>query len=456
MSDNAGPIPAAEASEWRRRHANAIGDLTLSMVARGSGAPLALIANVLIARALGPQDLGAYMTLLSIGLMARGVAVYGIGPVVKREIASSSQQDRIAIIVMMARWAIHLSGRISILVGVGIVIWLAMGWGLPYSTWLQRLAIICIMLSATGSNIISSALAGLGMVPRSQSIDNLVKNGFLLAGIGFLILIGVRSSTSLLWLQVLSFGFAALLGTYWVSRTLSPISIRQLQDIGEGCLANKVRFDAWTKSAAHFFAMSMAHVILARLDVVMVNALSGSTQAGLYGAAARLGQFGGIVGMVWVAWLQPRMAQRYSSGNYRQLRSIMRIGFIGSTGMTTLMAALGYALAPRIVGLLGAGFEGAIFPFRLLIIGYAVWAICVPSYSALTMSGREALVSRIAWGRVGITLLASIPLVAELGAIGGALAWAGGLTLESISMIGTEFFTRNRAWLTNAGNSIRG
>jgi len=134
----------------------------------------------------------------------------------------------------------------------------------------------------------------------------------------------------------------------------------------------------------------------------------------------------------------------------------MRIGFIGSTGMTTLMAALGYALAPRIVGLLGAGFEGAIFPFRLLIIGYAVWAICVPSYSALTMSGREALVSRIAWGRVGITLLASIPLVAELGAIGGALAWAGGLTLASISMIGTEFFTRNRAWLTNAGNSIRG
>ena len=442
MNDESDLSLSLFSADWWRQHRSGTLDFSFTLLAQGTGAPLAFAANILIARILGPTDFGVYMTLLSVGLVAGGIGGYGVGPVLTREVAAARDQQHPAMVRVLSRWAMRLTGLISLCAAVVILLWLSTGLGAPPSRWVERVGILGILLSSVWATIVAGLLAGLSRVAKSRVMKNVLKNGLLLAGAGLVLLAGRHRVADVLWLQVASLGFSTVVGVYWLRRAVAgqghasiPSRVQSAEDV-------ETNEREWGRSAGHFFSMSIATLVLSRLDVVIVNAISGSTQAGLFGAAARLGQVAGIAGLVWVAWLQPRMAHQWQQNHRVGLKRSLRIGVTGSSGMTVFLVGIGWLVAPWLMSLLGGGFENAVWPFRFLLLGYLVWSVSVPFYVLLSMSGRERSVSWILWLQVGITLAVSLPLIFYFGALGGTWAWAGGLAAASIGIIIVEHSSR--------------
>lgn len=420
-----------------RRSSSGGRDFFFAGLARGGGAPFAFAANIIIARLLGPEKFGVYITMLSAALVAGVMATYGVGPVLVREIAARSVEQRRTIIMAIGLWALRFTGVLSMCAMVLILAWLTFGPGSPPSIWFERFAVLGIIPMYVGAILIQSVLSGMHRVAQGQAIGNVIRNGLLFIGACTLLVVGVHRVAGVLWLQVLGFALAALIGIYWTFRAM-PIAGPHSSTAAiasTGAKAPKVLYRDWRKSASHFFAMSVAVLLLVRLDVIIVNAIAGSTQAGLFGVAARLGQVATIAGLVWIAWLQPRMARQSQLENEAALKRSFLLGILGSGAMTGVLVGLGWWFAPQLTLLMGNGFSGAVWPFRWLLLGSLVWGLSVPFYVFLTMSGREKQVSWVLWFQVALTLAASVPLVTVFGALGGAWAWAGGAAIANTVMI---------------------
>lgn len=412
---------------------SAVLDLALSMAARGVGAPLAMGANVLIGRLLGPEQYGVYVTLLSVGLFAGGLAAFGLGPVITREVAATESHGAVRHEYMpYLRWALRIATMTTAVAILLVVVWISFGTGIPASAIGGRVAVVALIPAYVLSTIATGLLAGMGRVAQSQAVQNFWKNALLLLGTAALLWASIRSATYVLWLQVFAYLLALAPGLASVSN--GP-SLRSRHSAEPTQSATEDRNRVLTRAARNFFGVSMALLLMGRLDVIIVNALAGSTEAGFFGAAARMAQFAALAGYVWIAWLQPRMSLHFRGHDHRALRRAIRIGFAGTVGMTGVLAVLGWLYAPMLVGLMGTEFEPAVAPFRLLLLGYVAWAASVPFNALLAMTGRESSLSRTMWMQTGLTLLLSVPLVHGFGALGGAWAWAGGLTAGSVIVI---------------------
>jgi len=432
-----------EVSRGRRA---ALIDLVSSMAVRGASAPLALAANVLLARILGPASLGIYMTLLSTGLIAGRISAYGVGPVLTREIAACQPDQRGPAISSMARWALKLTGSLSLVGVVLAMLWLTYGPASPPNSLAERLAAVAIIPACAWSTIPSGLLSGLSKVASGLAVGNLWKNAILLAGLLAFFLAGRVDIASVLVLQAGSFACAAVIGVASIQRLVPRVS-RSLRL--RAARPAPARTTAWRRSAGHFLSLSLAWLVLGRLDVILVNALADARQAGLFGVAARVGQVASIAGLVWAAWLQPRVSRAVQDRQASELRSILGIGYVGAVSTTSLLVTGGWLLAPKLMSLMGSSFvAGAVWPFRWLILGYLVWGLSIPLYAFMSMTNGEAQLSRILWTQAGLTLAISVPLIHAWGALGGAWAWSGGLAVGSLGIIVTGYKRMSRLSLT--------
>lgn len=421
------------------------------MLVRGLGIPLAFAANLLIARLLGPEKFGLYMTLLSVALVGGGLAAYGLGPVLIREISAVNRAQQPEMIQSLGSWALRFSAILSVVVMFLTLVWLTLGPGAPVSTWSERIATVSIIPLFGVSTIIAGVLSGMSQVARSQAVGMIWKNGVLLIGAALLLALGADHSLYVLLMQTASFGLAVMVAVYWIRHSAPEFAGFRVVWFKSPIESQRAR--ALRRTARHFLVMSLTWLLLGRLDVVIVNALAGTTQAGYFGVAARLGQFGAMAGLIWSAWLQPRISARYYSGQTDGLGRLLSLGLLGSITMTTVLVIAGWFGAPQLMKLMGPGFSEAIMPFRWLLLGYLPWAASVPFFAYLTMSGREKQVSWILWIQLVLTLAASIPLVTSFGALGGAWAWAGGTGIASLIMVIVGIFTKSRP-VTTAINSL--
>lgn len=411
-----------------------VADLSLTLLARGGGAPFGLAANVVLARLLGPSNFGRYMTLLSAGLVAGGLAIYGTAPVITREIASQRVHRQTDALGAVLRWAISVMGPITAVILLLLILWLRLAAGAPSSSWEEDIAVFLLVpLSAVGYTQ-NAILAGLHRVAQGQFLGNLWKNGWLLVGALVLLLGGQPWTTDALWIQVASYGCLALLGVWLIRRALAAYAGVAQRSIG---VTSTFRPEGrrWFASATSFFAFSIATLLFMRLDVIIVNEIAGNVEAGLFGVAARVIQVAQIPGLVWLAWLQPKLAYQSGQEEIARMRQTFLGGFAGVTGITLIVIICSWIFAPSIMQIFGTGFAAAVSPFRWLSLGYLSWAMAVPSLAILTMTGREKVVATAIWSQLFIAVGLALILVRHYGATGGACAWAAGLVASDVFLI---------------------
>ena len=424
-------------------------DFTVSLIARGAGAPLALAANVLLARALGAERYGQYLTLVSAALVAGGISGFGVSGVITREIAAQPLPTRHALAREIVRWANMLTAQYGALAATLLVLWLALGPGAPISNWPQRLLAAGLVLPSIWVVTFPSGLAGLMRVPQSEAIANTIKNSILLGAAWFITTLPTATADYALVAQLSSTTLAAMIGYAWFRHYAQPPTE------GPVPVVTPTRPDpdrkVWWRSSAYFFSISVATIVLMRLDVVIVNAFANETEAGLFGAAARLAQAAQVVGLVWLVWLRPRIASAVARSARHEVVHLLRTSTLGIVSMAGAITCIAWLVAPLIITLFGRGFDGAVWPFRLLLLANFTWCAVVPLYTLLTMAGAERTTSRIIWAQLVLTLGLSVPLCRLFGATGAAYAWATGSVAWAIAI--AVVGVRNRVLSTDRGSS---
>lgn len=428
-------------SALTKRHPGAT-DFVLSVGARGTGAPLALAANMLIARLLGPDRFGQYMTLLSVALVIANVAAYGLGPLLTREVAAAGSWGRTEVFRSTLPWALRLATGLAAAGMLLGLVWLTAGVYAPATTWAERLSAILIVPLFVLVTLASGVLAGLSRVAQSLAFGTMWKNAGLLLGAGILVSWRIDYTVAALLVQATALAATAIAAVVQVARLSDPRTSFDRAWITGGVTRTQRRH--LRRAAGHFLVQSIALLLLWRLDVVMVNAIAGRTQAGLFAVAARLVQMPCLAGFVWGAWLQPRVSACLSLHDHANLRRLLLAAVVGSTGVTVVAGAIGWVLAPEIMGLMGAGYQGAVLPFRLLLVAHVFWAASVPFSAYLSMSGRERALARILWTQLLLALGLGIPEIKRVGAVGASVAWGVAIAAGSLAIITVGLRARQR------------
>ncbi|MCC2314575.1 lipopolysaccharide biosynthesis protein [Cellulomonas xiejunii] len=172
--------------------------------------------------------------------------------------------------------------------------------------------------------------------------------------------------------------------------------------------------------------------VLVWLDVLLVGALLGAADAGVYGSAARFVAAGLVVDAAIRVVVAPRFSALLHEGRLSAVQDLYRL----ASGWLVLFATPLYLLvavfASAILGLLGPGFERGAPALVVLCAGAVVTFLAGNIHSVLLMSGRSgwAAVNKVVVVAVNVGL--NLVLLPVLGIVGAATAWAVSMLVDAV------------------------
>ena len=166
------------------------------------------------------------------------------------------------------------------------------------------------------------------------------------------------------------------------------------------------------------------------LDVVVVGALAGATQAGLYSSGSRLMSPLRILPTSLAMILLPASARTQKSAH--ALRSLLRLAVAVVAGMSLLYAAIWLAVPTFVDRALGSAYVDATPVIRIIVAGLPLAAMCSMLNSILQGRGRSKDVA-VASSSTTAACLVGIAVVSPFyGAVGAATV----LTLSFVIQLG--------------------
>lgn len=188
-----------------------------------------------------------------------------------------------------------------------------------------------------------------------------------------------------------------------------------------------------------------------KADLILVTALAGAFQAGLYAPATRLQDALLIIPAVAVGTMIPLSARATKDDSGEASSALFWRGLRLSFGLSAVGAMAIYLLLPWLLPVvLGSEFTDAVTPARILIWSIPFAAIQATILSTLIGHGRAKAASLMHGVALATTIIGHLLLDGRYGAVGGA--WAS-LSREPLSLIVGSVLLR-RTW-TLTGRSER-
>ena len=183
----------------------------------------------------------------------------------------------------------------------------------------------------------------------------------------------------------------------------------------------KYELRRWATAGVHLSLLSIVIVAGNRIDVLLLGALTGTSEVGAYYAAAQIAGFALYGLQAANVVLAPMIAERYDEGDFKGLQVIARraarLGFMGALATSIFFVCTGR----WVLGLFGKGFASAFVPLLILLLGYcAVTALGEVGFM-LSMTRYQKQATFFALIGIVANGLASCLLVPSLGAVGAAI-----------------------------------
>ncbi len=249
----------------------------------GAGLGLTFLAQILLARTLGPSDYGIYAFVLSWLMILAGLATIGFDRAAVRFVAGYVELRAWAALRGFSDMATRLVTIVALSVA-GLAIIVALVVPLEPEIPLQALLLGAVAIPfLTFVRLESGRMRGYGAVIRALFPDYVVRDGLVVLGL-LLLLLGAPIRPGPLFplaLTLLGCLIGAGLARYW-RRQLEPdaLSVVTKPD------TSKVRL--WLSTALGLGAVTLVQVSLQRIDVILLTTFATPTEAGIFNAAFTL------------------------------------------------------------------------------------------------------------------------------------------------------------------------
>jgi len=331
-------------------------DVAATFMARIALVCLGVASSVLTARALGAGGRGVLATLGA--LSGIGLQLGNLGLHASNTYQVSRERNLLGPLWGNSRrtaWAIGL--------GLALLI-LALAGALPGVLGQIRFSLLlpsaaCIpfqLLVLFGLNL----LVGLGKVPLFNALEVTFRG----IGVGALFVVLVMLRGDIRWVLVLNF-LVALAGAVVVSGVLGK-EIRSTG--GAGSRTDMALFRTSVGYGARAYTAALLAYLIVRSDMLLVNVLRGTADAGVYSIAVQVADLIYLLPMSIGMVLFPRLTQHGEGDPVFAMKVTRHTAFL----LLLLCVAAALLARPAIVFLYGAGFAPAVTALWWLLPG--IWA----------------------------------------------------------------------------------
>lgn len=388
-----------------------------SLFLRGASLGLALFGSVILARTLGPTQLGLYSFAFAIVVMVGLPVQMGLPTLVLRETAQAEASQNWAAIRGIWLWS---GRRIAITAGIVIPLAGAVAWafeGLVPAGGLPSILVGLLLVPMIAlAQVRGAALRGLHKPILGQLPERLLRpGGFALLLVVVWFVGGPLSAEWAIGLHVIAAALAFALGAVILLR-VTPATIRSAS-------ADLTQRHKWSRAVWPLAMLAGMQVVLQSVDILMLGTWRTAQEVGLYKIAVAAANLT-LVGLTIVSSvIAPGFARLYAQ------KEIVSLGRLAATGaalsFTTAlpMAALLVFAGPSILAFFyGEPFRGAYEPMVILVVGQVVNAFYGSCVSLLNMSGHERATLRGLIIATVINIVLNTILIPEYGAKGAAIA----------------------------------
>lgn len=404
----------ASASSPRTRDQLARGSLgTLAL--RATSLALGMLAILVLARQLGPSEVGTYAWALAVAGTLQLGATFGLDRLATREVASMlalRKWDEMS--ALLRRGPLLILATSLVICATATVVGLTLVSSDKRATFLVALGLVPIFALTT---LRQGALTGLGRVVAARLPEDLIRPALFLAMLALFWGIGSvsRDATVAMAMQAASAGTALVIGAVLLQRAV-PGELR-------AAASGSVSPSRLMSQAFPLALISGASVLLSQLDIILLGILAPGAEVGLYAISYRLAQLVGLAEYAVNAAFMPVVSRLFAQGDREALGRGAPIVAAAALSGAILLALPPLLFPTTILSLFGEGFKGGETQLRLLAVSYVVSAGCGQNGTILTMTRRNRPV--IVGTVVALTtnLALNAILIPLGGGDGAAVAW---------------------------------
>ncbi|MBL4846201.1 MAG: polysaccharide biosynthesis C-terminal domain-containing protein [Planctomycetes bacterium] len=411
-------------ADWEADQRTLKRDTLRGAIVNGTGLALGILTQVVLAKTLSIEGYGIYtyvITMLGLIMLATR---HGWDVVLIRYVAAYREREEWGPLRGLLRRGFTLPLIVTGIAAVGLGL-VGVGLDTEFGWALVAGAPVLVVMAALTTTV--GALNGLGRVVFGVGLQS------LLAPIVFLSLIVLASLTNRPLAgeeTLLLFGAATLLATLWGGF----VTARELGALNLKAYAPVYRTQEWLRVAIPLSIAVGADLLLRRTDVLLVGALMGTTQAGIY----RVGVLAAVAALTVVVAVElamlPLCSRQFASGNVDSLRRLVRLAALISF-VATILGALGiWVLGEPILRWVHVEFAEA-YPALLVLMGGQLVAQLFGPTRGLAMMASEQRAAAWASGiGVGLNVALNLVLIPLHGLVGAALATAIALLLTRVGL----------------------
>ena len=389
-----------------------------SLIIKSAGLLLVFGAHLLLTRLLGAGGYGAYSLVISWLSVLAVFAKLGQVPVALRFVAAyNTSGDWSSLRGLLLRSSQLLGGASA---GAGLALAAVVLWlGGRLDSELRRAFLIgCLALPLMCLLPMREAvLQGLKKIVLSQAASRLILPVCLAAFAALRALAGRRhfDGADAVWCTLLAYAVCLVFSSIWQRKAL-PGEVRQSRP------AFHTR--QWLTVGLGMLFVTGQFLVLNRIDIMMLGALSGKAGAGIYAVAARVSWlvtfFLEAVSMI----AAPLISELYTGKRMAELQRMTYHAVLASTIFATAVCLVLLAFGRFFLGLFGPEFSAGYTALGVLSFAQLINAVTGPSGFLLTMTGHENSYSRILFFALLLNILLNYLLIPRYGMNGAAVATA--------------------------------
>lgn len=183
--------------------------------------------------------------------------------------------------------------------------------------------------------------------------------------------------------------------------------------------------------------------LLAKVDVLVLNALRPTADVGLYALAVTLAELVYLLGDAVAQSIMSRQASGDAEDAAHITAKAVRLNAWGATSLALALAAVSPVLVPLVYG---QDFAGSVPPLLVLLPGVVALGIARPIGVLLSALDRPGLLAALCGGAFAVHVLLLVLLVPPLGAVGAALASTAGYTVLAAGYVAAGARTTSSSW----------
>lgn len=392
------------------------------------GAGLALVAQIVLARVLGVEAYGLYTYVTVWMLLLASFTTLGLDRVAVRFVPKYARLEASDALRDFISRSTQLVLIFSILAGLAVfaaISWMH-GGDLNLKSSMLVIGTILVPVNAWGalySQIVRSFKAVVSaeypnLIVR-PTLMILVIAGMVYAGSGE---IGVRD----VLLINITGGILVIVMLRRSMRRL-VVAVGNETQIDEG-LRN------WIQVALPLLLVAGGNLVLSRTDVIMLGAMSGVADAGLYNAASRLAFLVGFPLLAVNAILAPLAAELTASKERGELQRSVTFATRLALSGTAILAVAVLVLDDILLGLFGSEFTGQTNTLRVLIAAQVLSASLGPVGYLMIIGNLQKSLAGITALVAALNILLNWYLVPRYGAMGAAMSTCVSISISNVAM----------------------